>query len=287
MKFLILLICLLAIFLFGINCTKTNSAASLPKADAAKTIINSAPSPVSEIAETSSNISFDKLAEETELPEFPKYSVRMMMNSQFYEEEVEDKPGLHKGWLGLYKNKNKYTLIPTTIRVKVVSHNLRDYKKSTEKTGREISSNVKLPNVFLLKNAKTLKPGEVKTVFYGNEDSSDSINRTYRREFDFNGAKYALFVEDSSKEGGDYLTKDSKMMLSAGNRKQIIYKPEGCNDCSWDLCWVGDLDKDGKLDFMLNLTSHYNSTCHTLFLSSQAKEGEIVRDVAELCQQGC
>jgi len=132
-----------------------------------------------------------------------------------------------------------------------------------------------------------LREGEVETVFYGNEENSESINRKYRREFDFNGKKYTLAVEDSTAEDGEWLTEKSKKVISQGETRQTIYQTDRCSDCSWDLCWVGDLDKDGKLDFLFNLNGHYNSTCHRLFLSSQAEKGEIVRDVAEMCQQGC
>lgn len=299
MNIFIVIICFLAVFLFGINCVKTSSSTVSQKNEVVKTESNiSLPAkPVESENYNSSNILFSNKSLQTErikavsngieILETPRYDVRMLMKAEYYEEEVADKAGFYKGWLGLYRKENKYFLLPTTIEVKAARHSLGDDENSKEKTGKTVSTNVKLPNVFFLKNAKTLKQGEVQTVFYGNEENSDSISRVYRREFEFNGAKYSLFVEDSGKEEGDHLTKDSRMMLSAGNQKQTIYKPEGCSDCSWDLCWVGDLDKDGKLDFMLNLTSHYNSTCHTLFLSSQAKKGEIVRDVADLCQQGC
>ncbi len=209
------------------------------------------------------------------------------MNSEYYEEEVEKKVGVYKNWLGLYRKQNKYLLLPTTIRVKAVKHDLRDDENSTETTGRKVSSNINLPSVFFLKNAPMLRQGEVKTLFYGNETESEGIDRKYRRIFNFNGKKYTLFVEDSSTDDGEYLTEKSKMVIAQGKIKQVIYQPKGCSDCSWNLCWVGDLDNDGELDFLLNLTSHYNSTCHVLFMSSQAKTGEIVRDVAEVCQMGC
>lgn len=235
----------------------------------------------------SSNEPTENESNEAETPEPPKYTMQMFMDSGYYEEEVDLTNGSHKGWFGLYRKDDRYFLMPTVLKVKAVRHYLRDEKDSKEQTGREISSSVKLPNIFMLKNAPMLRAGEVQTVFYGNETDSENINRKYRREFKFNGKKYTLSIDDPNKEAGDFLTAESEMTVSVGTVKQVIYEQEYCSDCSWDLCWVGDLDKDGKLDFMLNLNSHYNSTCHTLFLSSQAKKGEIVRDVAEICQTGC
>ena len=300
MKTITLIVVILFGVLYVISQIQTNSVQSSPDVNISMSEENANHSinvsqtdypannlPVKNIIADELSPVINEAVEETETPETPNYAIKLLMDSQYYEEEVENDIGVHRGWLGLYRQKNKYLLLPTTIEVKKVRHNLRDDKDSEEKTGRQVSSNIKLPNVFLLKNARMLRRGEVTTVFYGNEDDSEHINRTYRRSFDFNGEKYTLFVEDSSGEDGEHLTGKSKMVITRGNTRQIIYRTDYCSDCAWDLCWVGDLDRDGNLDFMFNLNSHYNSTCHTLFLSSQTKKGEIVRDVAEVCQMGC
>ncbi|MEP7038809.1 MAG: hypothetical protein ABI891_10720 [Acidobacteriota bacterium] len=297
MKIIAFTTIILSVFLFGVGCTQKNSAKNIsnvdiemPKAPAYYWATPSVPfctadTNTSKVADT--NTSADEVEEVNKEPEIPKYKVEMLMDSEYYAEEVESKVGSHRGWLGLFRKKNKYFLMPTTIKVKAVSHALRDGKDSKKKTGREVSSNVKLPSVFLLRNAKMLHQGEVKTVFYGNETESEGIDRKYRRNFKFNGKKYTLFVKDTSGESSEYLTGKSKLIITDGKTEQVIFEPEFCSDCSWNVCWVGDLDGDGKLDFMLNLNEHYNSTCHTLFLSSQAKKGKIVSDVAEVCQMGC
>lgn len=51
--------------------------------------------------------------------------------------------------------------------------------------------------------------------------------------------------------------------------------------------WSGDIDRDGKLDLLLDLTNHYNVTKPTLFLSSEAGEDELVAEVASLVITGC
>ncbi len=293
MKIVVMIAIILWIFLFGFTYVQRYSVQStrsenvnMPKPSGLYWATPSEPvykadTVTPEIADT--NISADETEEPFEEPEIPKYKVEMLMDSQYYEEEVDSKDGTHRGWMGLYRKKDKYFLMPT----KAVRHALHDSDDSKEKTGREVTSNVKLPSVFLLRNAKMLRQGEVKTVFYGNETKSEGIDRKYRRNFKFNSLKYTLFIKDSGGEDGEYLTGKSKMVISDGKTEQVIFDPQGCNDCSWNLCWVGDLDGDGKLDFMLNLSSHYNSTCHTLFLSSQAKKGQVVGDIAEVCQMGC
>ena len=49
----------------------------------------------------------------------------------------------------------------------------------------------------------------------------------------------------------------------------------------------GDLDRDGNLDLLYNLTHHYNVSKLTLFLSSAAKSNEIFRKVGEFVITGC
>ncbi|NIQ12133.1 MAG: hypothetical protein GWO23_21940 [Gammaproteobacteria bacterium] len=51
--------------------------------------------------------------------------------------------------------------------------------------------------------------------------------------------------------------------------------------------WAGDLDRDGKLDILLDLTDHYNVSAPTLLLSSMAAANELVQPVAEFRTTGC
>ena len=53
------------------------------------------------------------------------------------------------------------------------------------------------------------------------------------------------------------------------------------------LLWAGDLDRDGRLDFLIDLTDHYNVSQPTLFVSSQAYGGELAAKVAEMWTVGC
>lgn len=53
------------------------------------------------------------------------------------------------------------------------------------------------------------------------------------------------------------------------------------------LLWAGDLDRDGGLDLLLNPNYHYNVGATTLFLSSQATGGELVKRVASFIATGC
>lgn len=51
--------------------------------------------------------------------------------------------------------------------------------------------------------------------------------------------------------------------------------------------FAGDLDRDGRLDLIVNASTHWNETRPALFLSTSAKEGQLVARVAELPMTGC
>ncbi|MBD2305515.1 hypothetical protein H6G17_08305 [Chroococcidiopsis sp. FACHB-1243] len=51
--------------------------------------------------------------------------------------------------------------------------------------------------------------------------------------------------------------------------------------------WAGDLDRDGKLDLLIELASHANISSLILFLSSPAKEHKLLEPVAQFVTQGC
>jgi hypothetical protein len=73
------------------------------------------------------------------------------------------------------------------------------------------------------------------------------------------------------------------------NRKRqvIVSIPELKEDATPQLVWAGDLDRDGKIDLLFDATYHYNVSLLVLYLSSAAKEGELVGKVAEWKTTGC
>jgi hypothetical protein len=53
------------------------------------------------------------------------------------------------------------------------------------------------------------------------------------------------------------------------------------------LLWAGDLDRDGRLDLLIDLSNHYNASSPTLFLSAPAGAEEKLRRVAAFTTSGC
>lgn len=204
---------------------------------------------------------------------------------EFHGDQVKAKSG--EIWLGLFKDKEKYYLRRTKLKIFRVHDSIVDAEENI-KTGKSVFTDVPAQAVFLLKNAKTLREGEIKTIFFaGGIDETTGFKNGSRKEFEFNEENYHLRVENQI-NSDEFLSKGSKLTLAHNGKEQIlIYLKDGCDDCGWNLYWVGDLDRDGKLDFYIDLSGHYNVSDKRLFLSSQADDGKLVKYVANFWTNGC
>src|SRR4029079_15604308 len=74
---------------------------------------------------------------------------------------------------------------------------------------------------------------------------------------------------------------DAKVMLTYGGRTQVLYSADGfADDPHFDVAWAGDLDGDGKLDLVVNLSRKYSEHPYRLLLSKTAAPGQLVGDAA-------
>jgi len=214
-----------------------------------------------------------------------KLKIKLLETGDGYHgDQVNAKNG--EEWLGLFKQNENYFLRKTKLKIKRVEDVVVD-GDSNNKTGKSVITDVKAKSVVLLKNSK-LSEGEINTIYFADEeDESRYIKNNTERNFEFSGEKYFLKVENVlNKE--EFLTKGSKLVLSKNGTEQILsYLKDGCNDCFWELYWVGDLDRDGKLDFYFDLSWHYNVIDRKLFLSSKAEKGKLVKYVANFWTNGC
>ena len=72
-----------------------------------------------------------------------------------------------------------------------------------------------------------------------------------------------------------------KVSLGDGSRRQALMDACPADDdmCALHLVWAGDLDRDGKPDFLIRHTSD-DSGDECLYLSSRAKPGQLVGEAA-------
>lgn len=112
--------------------------------------------------------------------------------------------------------------------------------------------------------------------------------------FEFNAKSYTLRAEGeiSYPEAKDYFETDEfgrkdnkvfgienyKLFLEFEGKKQILDSGSYDNTCL-EILFIGDLDGDGKADFLFETNKWYEGDEVTLFLSSQANDGEIVSNM--------
>jgi hypothetical protein len=210
-------------------------------------------------------------------------SVELLETGAFHGDEITARTS--EKWLGLYIEDGHSTLLNYRVTVEAVFDEI--LQETDEKTGKRVSVDLPLQPVFLVK-AKFLSGGPVTTLF---GQDSKALEVASPLTFELAETSYVLKVvgsEDTAKCSEQTLPKNARLVLTSGQSGQVLYSLQGCgDDASWSLLWAGDLDRDGKLDLYVNVTQHYNISERKLFLSSQAGESELVRQVAELVTSGC
>jgi hypothetical protein len=100
------------------------------------------------------------------------------------------------------------------------------------------------------------------------------------------GAVYTLTVAADSSAGG--VVRQWRISLSApGGATQPVTVVPNRDGGHPRLLWAGDLDADGRLDLVLDESWHYNLTVASLYLSSEAAPGALLRRVARHETSGC
>ncbi|HCA57219.1 MAG TPA: hypothetical protein DEP46_04445 [Blastocatellia bacterium] len=193
---------------------------------------------------------------------YPKtLPVKLLFPGAFHSDEVPYRSG--ERWLGLFREQGNTTLKWTTIDVKPI--------REPDLMDTEVSVRDSKTAIFLLRGESRLKPGKIDTMFDAEDHPEFTIDDCSdpRSSFRIRGSFWRLCIENSY--GNGFPSKDSSLLLKAPGSDPVVLTavPNGCNDCSWKLLWVGDLDRDSRPDFLIDVSSHYNSYEPTLFLSSK------------------
>ncbi len=210
--------------------------------------------------------------------------IEIMSTGEFHGDEVSAIDG--KEWFMLYKSKNKFFLQKTKINVDLFVDIIDN---AGETTGKRITTKATGHAILLLKNIPDSNIGEIDTVISQELVFTDTNSAT----IEYGGDNYSIsmqvkypYVENTT----------AQLIFSNGKKKQILHEYRTYlenevihfgDDVAPTLIWAGDIDGDKKLDFLMNLTDHYNVSKLSLFLSSNATEAELVGNVADFRSVGC
>jgi len=192
-------------------------------------------------------------------------------------------------WWGIFPEGEGYTFQPVRVRVKAVVDPLAD--GDTRKTATQITVPGKTEDIPLIRGLMSSVAGPLKSLKpeknWGYIAPGNSITLPW-----VGAPKEILSISAEGREerknhprfgsidGVDYKLRLNRRVEKETTTQIIASLPVLRALEGPELVWAGDLDRDGKLDLLYNLSSFYIDTELALFLSSAAKEGELVGLVA-------
>ncbi len=192
-------------------------------------------------------------------------------------------PTTGKTWLGLFPTKGgQYELREAKVTVSLVNDPIAD-NSPNEKTGRKVTVAGKAEPLVLIAGVSALKPGKVITSTINKKERFD-VGEKLKLNV---GTKESTLAVTGVKKNAEWRV-GYKIVLESGGIKQTIYDRKQVADSSFpSLLQAGDLDGDKKIDLIMDTTDNYNVRNLTLFLSSKAKPGKLVEQVATHLSTGC
>jgi hypothetical protein len=224
--------------------------------------------------------------------EEPDFKVNLIdiagTGNNYRKDEIKAKSG--ERWLGLYNEGGEFRLRFTKIKVRPESRPDYGYDNSVT-----IKVNNKIEPIFLLKNARTLREGEVKTLFdrplFEETEATGielpALKQGFAQNFKFGESNYTFRVKEGLTRSNEKIL---VLVLETETASQIIhfiyYNEPGAY--VGRLLWTGDLDRDGKLDLYMDYYNYEKGGFSSgLFLSSEAEKGKLVKKVAHFEKLGC
>jgi hypothetical protein len=203
----------------------------------------------------------------------------------FHGDEVRYSTG--PGWFALVSDGNSSSLEPVALKIRYVFDAVLDGNEKGPYTGKSITTEPPQKAVVLLKGSG-LGQGTIPTASINGDSRGLSA-----KSLTLNGRSYSLRLDSNcEKKRGT-----CQWILSDGKIKQIIHAfdidqtPEGeldTDSTNTGIIWAGDLDGDGKLDLIVDVSNHYNAVAQIrVFLSSIAKKGRLVEKAGWFSSVGC
>ena len=209
--------------------------------------------------------------------------IQLLQVGAFHGDEVSAESG--EVWLGLYSTPDGYTLIPSRITVETVYDPFVD--NAGEKTGRAVSVEGQTRPLFLIKGLDAPEVESIKTLSAEHTILSPGKSLNLRLD-DANKSHLTAYGEGEVGPNGFTSLENYSLELSKGQLSQELLAYSATNGAIPTLLWAGDLDGDNQLDLVVNATPHYVvSSAPILFLSSMAKDGNLVQKVAIFIATGC
>lgn len=190
--------------------------------------------------------------------------------TDFYAKKFLDKLSPH--WIELYEENDYFYL------------NAPEYIKErgySECSGDSLTNIITERKTLLYINDLSLSHGDITSIAPPNKELWPG-DEFY---FDFNYNEYHIKVSGNyTKEdfnNGYQGEKEYSFSLVSSNHSEIIFTQNEFNDTVPKIIFIGDIDEDGKPDFIIDNPRHYEEERKTLLLSSDAEKGDFIKKRAE------
>lgn len=209
-------------------------------------------------------------------------SISILRTGRFHGEEIKARTG--QRWLGLVADGGRFEWRMLTIAVRAVEDPIVD--EPGQQTGKEVDMAGVQP-VVLLRGAGWLLKTKVTGAAVMPNPHVFQDNSEVKLTCSACGGDYTLRLLNR-KANDDAPAAPSKLVLAGRGVTQTLFEwPEGFSDQSCEIIWAGDMDGDGRLDLLIDLSDHYNVSDVMLLLSSHRPAGKLVGLSASLRTKGC
>jgi hypothetical protein len=212
------------------------------------------------------------------------YALHVLTEGVYHGDEVPYSSG--PGWFALIQDGTSSRLVSVELKVDTAQDVIIDANEGPY-TGKSISTQPSLPDVVLLLKGTVLRAGVVSVAAIVGEDDGLSP-----KKISLNDISYSLRLNADC----DRIYNEKRQWnLSSGKVVQTIGElPVGrgddgrfFTDGTTVLRWAGDLDRDGKLDLVVEMSDYYNRGNTFVFLSSLAQKGRLVEEAGVFSITGC
>jgi len=197
-----------------------------------------------------------------------------------------DAASLTEKWIELYLENGEYRLGKANFKIE---------KDFDDCSGDSLMIIAPKNKVLVFMDYPELKVGKIeslkikKSIIWPGEKLSLKFNNL---QYDLRGegkiiSKSKTFTEDENEEDYYMVVEQYKLYLTIGNTSgKLLIAADACDgDANVQLLFAGDIDGDGKLDFVFGADRNYEEERVILFLSSKAENGEAVKKVSEIAVQ--